>query len=65
MGLHLNIIYVLGNGFDLHNGLKTKYGDFYRYLEKLTNKEKELPDEKKVISNNQIYKAIIEDGIEQ
>lgn len=29
-----NTLYIIGNGFDLHHGLKTKYSDFEVYLEK-------------------------------
>lgn len=29
----MNIIYLIGNGFDLAQGLKTSYPDFYHYLE--------------------------------
>lgn len=28
----MNKLYIIGNGFDLHHGLKTKYIDFYNYL---------------------------------
>lgn len=27
----MNILYLIGNGFDLAQGLKTKYTDFYPY----------------------------------
>lgn len=36
-----NILYIIGNGFDLHHGLKTSYYDFATYLE---NKDKSLYD---------------------
>ncbi|MBR5983700.1 MAG: bacteriophage abortive infection AbiH family protein [Bacteroidales bacterium] len=28
----MNILYILGNGFDIAQGMKTKYSDFYKYL---------------------------------
>ena len=28
----MNILYLIGNGFDLAQGLKTSYNDFYNYL---------------------------------
>lgn len=30
----MNILYILGNGFDLAQGLQTSYSSFYQYLEK-------------------------------
>jgi len=35
----VNKLYIIGNGFDLHHGLKTRYCDFVSYLKK---KNKEL-----------------------
>lgn len=32
----MNILYLIGNGFDLAQGLKTSYQDFYQYLETQT-----------------------------
>ena len=32
-------LYIIGNGFDLHHGLKSRYWDFKLYLE---NKDKDL-----------------------
>lgn len=34
----MNILYILGNGFDLAQGLKTNYSDFYDYLRKVPTK---------------------------
>jgi hypothetical protein len=28
----MKILYIIGNGFDIHHGLKTKYTDFYQYV---------------------------------
>ncbi|MER2149505.1 MAG: AbiH family protein, partial [Ruminococcus sp.] len=33
-GLDLSNLYVLGNGFDLAHGLKTRYWDFRTFLDK-------------------------------
>jgi len=29
----MNILYIIGNGFDINLGLKTKYSDFYKYYQ--------------------------------
>lgn len=34
----MNILFILGNGFDLAQGLKTSYSDFYDYLQAVTPK---------------------------
>lgn len=34
----MNILYILGNGFDLAQGLNTSYSDFYDYLQKVSPK---------------------------
>lgn len=34
-----NILYILGNGFDMAMGMKTSYPDFYDYLSKLEDKD--------------------------
>ncbi|MCD7714031.1 MAG: bacteriophage abortive infection AbiH family protein [Prevotella sp.] len=31
----MNILYIIGNGFDIAQGMKTSYPDFYEYLEKV------------------------------
>lgn len=36
----MNILYLIGNGFDLAQGLKTSYQDFYKYLCKQTPKNR-------------------------
>jgi hypothetical protein len=35
----MNIVYLLGNGFDVNLGMKTKYSDFYKYYLKLPKDE--------------------------
>ncbi|EMG27701.1 AbiH family protein [Listeria fleischmannii] len=44
----MNITFLIGNGFDIEIGLKTKFSDFY----------KQLRDEKR--KRNHIYKEITE-----
>lgn len=50
----MNVLYILGNGFDLAMGLKTSYPDFYKYLEKLTGSEllEKMKDEIKADKKN-------------
>lgn len=36
----MNILYLIGNGFDLAQGLKTSYNDFYKYLCEQTPKNR-------------------------
>ena len=49
----MNIVYLIGNGFDLNLGMRTRYNDFYHYLFKL---------EEKVISHIADLKRNIEDN---
>ena len=35
----MNILYLIGNGFDLSLGMKTRYEDFYEYYCKLVETE--------------------------
>lgn len=49
----MNITYVLGNGFDLHNGLKTSYKDFYNYLETVVNENNGIFNE--ISSNPELW----------
>lgn len=36
----MNIVYLIGNGFDLSLGLKTSYSDFIRWYEGLSTEKK-------------------------
>ncbi|QZT37063.1 bacteriophage abortive infection AbiH family protein [Halosquirtibacter xylanolyticus] len=48
----MNILYILGNGFDLQLGLKTSYNDFYNYYTKLKdNPSEEITKLRSSISN--------------
>lgn len=50
----MNVLYILGNGFDLAMGLKTSYPDFYKYLETFTGSEllERMKDEIKADKKN-------------
>lgn len=52
-------ILVIGNGFDLYHGLKTRYIDFVRFSEKLLKKEKGTKGRDWAISNS-FVKCFIE-----
>lgn len=41
----MRITYMIGNGFDIALGLKTKYTDFYEYLQKDFNYEKNIKND--------------------
>lgn len=38
----MNVLYILGNGFDKAQGMKTSYPEFYQYLMQNTDKESDL-----------------------
>ena len=44
MHLQLMKLFILGNGFDLHHGLQTRYSDFRDYLKEYHPDEFELID---------------------
>ncbi len=48
----MNILFLIGNGFDLNLGLKTKYKDFYKYYESIQSKSEAINQLKSSISNN-------------
>lgn len=51
----MNIVYLIGNGFDLNLGLKTKYSDFYPYYLQLESKNdivKKFKEDLKTSTNN-------------
>ena len=45
----MNIVYLLGNGFDINIGMDTRYSDFYKYYQTLPNKNENLEKLKKSI----------------
>lgn len=50
----MNILYIIGNGFDLAQGMNTSYPDFYKYLESI-NGSPLLEQMKKDINDNKKY----------
>lgn len=61
----MNILYLLGNGFDLAQGLETSYSDFYAFLRKQTPRtelEKKVMDS---IKSNYPTWANLEEGLGQ
>tara|TARA_R110002049_G_scaffold233786_2_gene407093 strand:- start:283 stop:1272 length:990 start_codon:yes stop_codon:yes gene_type:complete len=48
----LNILHILGNGFDLNLGLKTSYKDFYDYYKSIESSKNSINNLKTKISNN-------------
>lgn len=40
----MNVLYVIGNGFDIAHGYDTRYSEFYKYLKKNSDKYKKLLD---------------------
>ncbi len=41
-GSNMNILYILGNGFDINLGLKTRYSDFYKYYIGIESKDENI-----------------------
>jgi len=48
----MNILFMIGNGFDLNLGLKTSYNDFYTYYKSKNSKSEKIEKLKKHISNS-------------
>lgn len=48
----MNILYILGNGFDLNLGLKTSYSDFYEYYQSVQSEKSGVNKLKNTISEN-------------
>lgn len=48
----MNILYIIGNGFDLAQGMKTRYADFYPYYLKCSSPNKMVELLKKEIKEN-------------
>lgn len=46
----MQILYIIGNGFDLNLGLKTSYNDFYKYYQTIKSENKNVQKLKKHIS---------------
>jgi hypothetical protein len=49
----MNVVFILGNGFDLNLGLKTSYSDFYQYyLDQNSSNKQVIEDAKKNIKSD-------------
>lgn len=48
----MNIVFLIGNGFDLNLNLKTKYRHFYENYISTPSKNATIEKFKKVLSNN-------------
>ncbi|KAA3611240.1 MAG: hypothetical protein D8M58_14815 [Calditrichaeota bacterium] len=48
----MNILFIIGNGFDLNLGMKTKYTDFYKYYQSIDSSSDSIINLKKDISIN-------------
>jgi hypothetical protein len=48
----MEILYIIGNGFDINLGMKTRYSDFYTYYKTTNSKSEAIQKMKESISNN-------------
>lgn len=48
----MNILYIIGNGFDLNLGLKTSYSEFYKYYKSVKSPSSLIEELKEKIDNN-------------
>lgn len=48
----MNILYLIGNGFDLNLGLNTRYSDFYRNYVKDASSDKDIKKLKETITSS-------------
>jgi len=48
----MNVLFFIGNGFDLNLGMKTSYPDFYKYYQKIGSQSSSINKLKKDISKN-------------
>lgn len=51
----MNILFIIGNSFDINLGLKTKYTDFYNYYKKIKSNINSIQNLKNIISSD--YKS--------
>ena len=47
----MNVLFLLGNGFDLQLGLDTRYKDFYGYYKNLSSSNEQIASMKMSINN--------------
>lgn len=48
----MNILFLIGNGFDLNLGLKTRYSEFYEYYKSINSQSDSINTLKENISTN-------------
>ena len=48
----MNIVYIIGNGFDLNLDMKTRYTDFYEYYKSIKSDKSSIKQLKTEILNN-------------
>lgn len=48
----MNVLFMIGNGFDLNCGMKTKYSDVYNEYIKTKSESRVIADFKKTIESN-------------
>ena len=62
----MNVLYILGNGFDMAQGMKTSYPEFYKYLMKNTDNGSPLLQQlKKDINANKLLWSDMEEAFGQ
>ena len=49
---NMNILYIIGNGFDLNLGMRTRYSDFYKYYKSIKSPSTLIDVLKENISND-------------
>ncbi len=59
----MNIVYIIGNGFDLNIGMKTSNKDFYKYYKSIHSESSLVNKLKKDISSNYETWSDLESGI--
>jgi hypothetical protein len=58
----MNILYIIGNGFDINLGLKTKYSDFYKYYQGQLSEDNLINNLKKEIAKGIVNWADLEEA---
>ena len=62
----MNVLYILGNGFDKAQGMRTSYPEFYQYLMENTNDSSKLLQQlKKDINANTEFWSNMEEAFGQ
>jgi hypothetical protein len=56
----MNILHIIGNGFDINLGMNTRYSDFYKYYQKIHSENKSINNLKNAISSGLRYWSDLE-----